>query len=1196
MNFSLTTPRKSLSKLHRKQKLVQNSFEHFCTQLQKYQKNLQNSVEQNASEEHIKSYLRDFLKHSFYEQNEIAPQKFSGNIEADYVIHEKNSAQSRAEVLLEVKTPQNVSEMMSKDDGNKKAFQEAVLYYLWEREINKNHELKHIVITDCWKFFVFDASEFAKIFAGNKKLVKYFLKWKDGKTDNSSTAEMYAHLKTFIAETEAEITGCFFDLQEYFPENLGKNEKDPEKMQKKLTALYKFFSPEHLLKSGTVNDNNSLNKKFYAELLHIIGLEEKKVGSKKVIQRVDKKEERQMGSLLENAIQSIETRRRMHKLSEDELKKYGENAEEQIFGVALEVIILWVNRILFLKLLEGQLLTYHKKSENIEQYRFLTTEKINDFDDLHYLFFNVLAKKIADRNDDNLAKLFAKVPYLNSSLFEFIPDSLEDDIIEISDLNDSFDIEIWKQTVLTDSAGKKKSGKIKPLDYLFEFLNAYDFASESDEEVQKDQKTLISASVLGLIFEKINGYKDGSFFTPSFITMYMCRETIRRAVVEKMNEFVKSNKNLPGLQDLAGLKNLNDVYNAIGENISIDEANEVINSLKICDPAVGSGHFLVSALNEIIVIKSELGILRDKEGKKLRDYEIAIENDELVVTDDEGEIFEYGCTDDEHSTKKSVQRVQETLFEEKKLIIENCLFGVDINPNSVNICRLRLWVELLKNAYYTQTLTPALSQGERGQMRELQTLPNIDINIKCGNSLISQFDLDANLGEAFGKNEVRRYKDLVAEYKETKDKNKKWEVEKMLENINKTLRGGIQHGLFDSEEERKKREEEADIYKNSFEWRFAFPEVLDEKGKFIGFDCVIGNPPYVNVKNGISIQEKNYLIKKYSSAIKQFDLFTVFIELGFNISQDTISYIVPKPLLNNENYEKIREIILKNGLSEIISGSDIFDSANVESSIFINSKKGKAKTLRIKEILKNKIIQKSEVNKNIFDKFPFKIISTEVLKRDEVILKKLGNFSGSQPLLNITRGVECGKKDNSITNIENTYPLLRGEDIGRYSINFSGYYIDFDKNDIKKFKNLDLYRNEKILIRRVGNKILATLDKNEFITLNTIYCCFSSDKKISNIYILSLLNSSLILFYFKKIFILDDKLFPYIRKSQLDFIPIPKISPEEQKPFIEKVEKILEAKKQDPSAETSQWENEIDEMVFDLYGLSEEERGVVRGG
>ena len=120
------------------------------------------------------------------------------------------------------------------------------------------------------------------------------------------------------------------------------------------------------------------------------------------------------------------------------------------------------------------------------------------------------------------------------------------------------------------------------------------------------------------------------------------------------------------------------------------QANDIINNLKICDPAVGSGHFLVSALNEIIAIKNDLKILQDRDGKRLKEYQFEVVNDELIVTDEDGELFEY------NPTNKESQRIQQALFHEKQTIIENCLFGVDINPNSVKICRLRLWIELLE--------------------------------------------------------------------------------------------------------------------------------------------------------------------------------------------------------------------------------------------------------------------------------------------------------------------------------------------------------------------------------------------------------------------------------------------------------------------------------------------------------------------
>jgi type II restriction/modification system DNA methylase subunit YeeA len=233
-------------------------------------------------------------------------------------------------------------------------------------------------------------------------------------------------------------------------------------------------------------------------------------------------------------------------------------------------------------------------------------------------------------------------------------------------------------------------------------------------------------------------------------------------VVQKFQSTVSPTK---AGENFSKIETFTDLYNSITD---LQAANDRINSLKICDPAVGSGHFLVSALNEIISIKHDLGILLDRNGKRLKGYQVDIVNDELIITDDDGVPFTYNPNSAES------QRVQETLFHEKQTIIENCLFGVDINPNSVKICRLRLWIELLKNAYYKFPTSGGVANGRGGfssgqEYRELETLPNIDINIKCGNSLIARFGLDADLKKALKQSKwnIESYKIAVDTYQGT---------------------------------------------------------------------------------------------------------------------------------------------------------------------------------------------------------------------------------------------------------------------------------------------------------------------------------------------------------------------------------------------------------------------------------------------
>ncbi|TVQ89260.1 MAG: class I SAM-dependent DNA methyltransferase, partial [Bacteroidetes bacterium] len=624
-------PRKSLNKAFLKVKPNRTEIERFKANLIQ----LLDRSNDMESEEFHKNLVIDFLKKTYYDPNHFINTKGRN----DLVIHNGDKAKSSVGVILEAKKPTNKAEMTSVNDLNRKAFQELVLYYLRERITHKNLEVKHLVITNIHEWFIFDATTFDRLFAQNKNLVKQFNDFEGGRLADTRTDFFYRQIaEPFIAAITTEIEFTHFHLQDY-QKPLRNNDKADDT---RLIALFKLLSPEHLLKLPFANDSNSLDKEFYKELLHIIGLTETKEGSKKLIER-NKEGNRNYGSFIENAIIQLDSLDKISRL--DNPGQFGANTQERLFNVALELSITWMNRILFLKLLEGQLITYHKGDKS---YEFLNEGKIQNYDDLNSLFFQVLARKHDERNED-VKTLFEKVPFLNSSLFE--PTNIEHTTILISNLRDDKTIPVYAHTVLKDEKGKRLSGALSTLQYLFKFLDAYDFSSEGSEEIQEDNKALINASVLGLIFEKINGYKDGSFFTPGFITMYMCRETIRKAVVQKFNETKNWN-----------CRDLNELYNKIEDT---REANEIVNSIKICDPAVGSGHFLVSSLNEMIAVKNDLKILQDRNGKRLKEYQVEVVNDELIVTDEEGELFEY------NPNSKESQRIQETLFHEKQTIIEN---------------------------------------------------------------------------------------------------------------------------------------------------------------------------------------------------------------------------------------------------------------------------------------------------------------------------------------------------------------------------------------------------------------------------------------------------------------------------------------------------------------------------------------------
>ncbi len=660
MQLTQLKPKKALNQAFLKVKPNRTEIEGFKTNLVQ----LLDRINDTESEEFHKNLVIDFLKKTYYDPLHFINTKGKN----DLVIHNGNNASSTVGVILEAKKPTNKAEMISTENINKKAFQELVLYYLRERITEKNIEVKQLIVTNINEWFIFDAVIFDRLFAQNKNLVKQFTDFETGRLADTKTDFFYTQIaQPFIASLLGEGEGgglefTYFNLQDYQQPLRNADKAD----DKKLIALYKLLSAEHLLKLPFVNDSNSLDKKFYSELLHIIGLTETKDGGKKLIQR-NKEGERNSGSILEDTIIQLDSLDKINRL--DKPSQYGVTQQEQLFSIGLELSITWINRILFLKLLEAQLISYHKGDKS---YSFLHYDKIKNYDDLNSLFFQVLARKYEERNDD-VKKAFEKVPYLNSSLFE--PTEIEQVTLLISNLKDDKKIPVVANTVLKNDQGKKLTGQLTTLEYLFKFLDAYDFTNEGTEDIQEDNKALINASVLGLIFEKINGYKDGSFFTPGFITMYMCRETIRKAVIQKFNETKQWS-----------CTTIEELYDKIEDR---KEANDIVNSIKICDPAVGSGHFLVSALNEMIAVKNDLKILQDRTGKRLKEYQVQVVNDELIVTDEEGDFFEY-LAPSPHTGKAQgeAQRIQETLFHEKQTIIENCLFGVDINTNSVKYAAL----------------------------------------------------------------------------------------------------------------------------------------------------------------------------------------------------------------------------------------------------------------------------------------------------------------------------------------------------------------------------------------------------------------------------------------------------------------------------------------------------------------------------
>ncbi|MGT0061474.1 type IIG restriction enzyme/methyltransferase [Helicobacter pylori] len=884
---------------------------------------LENAKRQDG-EEFQKNEINSFLKNTYgYECNTY--EKVDSAIYVD----------GKAWVLIEAKALNNRNEF-SKDRENplSKAFCQMVFYFL--KEIEKNNSLKHAIICNAHEFFLFDCKDllFLKEDKRIKKLHKNCAK-KEG-TD-SKTKRFYSDLEEYLKKDfKGELRYTHFNL----------NSDDPKE---ELPLIYQVLSHEVLLKQKKTLDANTLNKDFYEELLYILGLEE----------------QNEKGKIL------IKPSRTQNSLS-DALKKEYKNLDDE---EVMALLIAWNNRILFLRLLESLLISF----KHFEK-PFLTIENFTDFKALNNLFFEVLAKKNNEREIKE-DKILGKIPYLNSSLFDKTPLELKGH--EIKSLNNE-PLEIYPKSVLKKDEKYKNEEDLPLLEYLFTFLHAYKFTTtpkDIKDNTDTSESRLINPSVLGLVFEKLNGYKEGSFYTPSFITSYMCSESITPIVLDKFNQ--KYN---------IECKDLKELKNYLKNSYKEDERKEylqVLLALRICDPAVGSGHFLVSALNEMVRIAYKLGLIAS-----LYRHSLRLENDEIIIHTPTGEIFNYTKA---HSENDPHHQIQKELFELKKSIIENCLFGVDINPNSCEITKLRLWIELLKYSYYI------FEEGKN--TNALETLPNIDINIKCGNSLIFNFPLNSKLtiGQTleFSKNlkaEIKEYKNSVMFYKEGLG-----EKAKILQNIAKLKSLIINYFIEQHQAKRRLKEslkafiseygdgifdistafgmemlkiarhkdnnykfvptltkkqpspigveankllikikecyETLENLKNSktLEWRFEFPEVLDDEGDFLGFDCIIGNPPYIRQEQ---IREIKPLLQKqyqdfYNSTA---DIYTYFFALSYRLLKEKgfNAFITSNKYARAKYGAKLRELLLKKTI--IVSYMElnalkVFESATVDTSI-----------------------------------------------------------------------------------------------------------------------------------------------------------------------------------------------------------------------------------------------------------------------
>ncbi|ECS0803612.1 class I SAM-dependent DNA methyltransferase [Campylobacter coli] len=1266
MKFEAIDEKEFLNPYYRKKPILEAELNEFIKALKDYKTSLENNLKNNE-DSLVANALSKFFENLHFECEIKSIHK--GNSGIDLALKKDKQIQ----VIVEAKLPHS-KEFFSQSKPNCKALHECILYYLRERKA-LNSSLKHIIITDFYRFYIFKADLFEELFNKNKYFKEAFENFESKNSlFKGNTDEFYKECEKLLSSEkyldsitrkdlfdEPSLKGVFIDIKPIL---------EQEKPSfSKLKPLFKIFHKDFLLSEFNPNDANSLNNAFYKELLYILGLCESKQNSKLIIAKSEESKEEQ--GTFYTAINS--------------------KLKEENFETILKLLILWLNRILFLKLIESNLVRFND-DKNL---KFLNFKKIPDFDKLSELFFEVLAKEKSTRKKSE----FAYLPYLNSSLFE--KQSIEN-TLEISSLSNDLKLFYYKNTVLKDDKCKAKKGQVGLLEYLFEFLDSFDFGSDDEQSEILSQKELISSSVLGNVFEKLNGYKEGSFYTPSFITSYMCKESITKVVLDKFNA-----------QFDLDVKDISELRKSLRKEDKKAQ-KELLNSIKICDPAVGSGHFLVSALNVMLSIYDELNLFDEE-------FYLEVQNDEILITNHKGEFIEYKRPS---TPKDKAHLIQQELFHTKKDIIENNLFGVDINPNSCEITKLRLWIELLKHSFY--------QSFDDENYHDLKTLPNIDINIKCGNSLVSYFETGKSLSHYPNiKERMSKYKRIVKDYKEGfyTDKNL---IAKEIKNLQESFKNFCLKDKFNKEikqltnganeyskkygdfladehhdekfksffsknmfefsfDEKVAIKEFANLKKeydnifnlesnHPFEWRFEFPEILDDDGNFKGFDLIIGNPPYIKEAENKELFTNTKKLRTYQGKM---DIWYHFVGRGFDILKNNgyLAFIATNNWVTNSGAKKLRNIVLEE--SQILSLVDfssfmVFDSASIQTMIMSFQKTKPPKNYEFhfakittqtpiyedvinllknektqnNEILKINLTPKKFIDKTLnFTKSDYEELFNKIQKYGKFYLEEKEVANGIHPhydfinnrinsnhnfAFKIGQGIfglsEEEKEKLKLTKLENNLvkPYYDTQNFLKFFFKKNNHqWLIYTNSSFKNPNSMDDYPNLKKHLDKFQNVITSdnkpyglhrARDEKFFTGSPRIvalrkcvgepkfsyvdFDCYVSatfyvikTQRINVKYLTAILNSKLIAFWLKHKGKMQGNNYQ-IDKEPLLNIPIVTINSKNQKiadELINLVDEILKAKEQDKNANTSPLEEKINNMVYKIYNLTEEEIKTIEG-
>lgn len=819
------------------------------------------------------------------------------------------------------------------------------------------------------------------------------------------------------------------------------------------------------------------------------------------------------------------------------------------------------------------------------------------------------------KNPEAFVKLIeSKVPFMNGGLFECL-DHQDDELKgkkggAVIDYEDGFsdrkdnelfvpDYVFFGKEIKVDLSSEYDDKKKRDVTVngIINILQKYKFTIAENTPVEED--IALDPELLGRVFEnllasynpetKTNARKQtGSFYTPRPIVEYMVDESLKAYLKTKIKDAAFSKGTLE--EKTAVIAELDktidsklDILVSYNENeldFSEEERKEIlryIDECKILDPACGSGAFPMGILQKMVYVIHKLDPQNDN--WKLLQIEKIMTASNISSKEKNDMIAEISSIFDDNDLD----------YARKLYLIENCIHGIDIQPIATQISRLRFFISLIVDQKVDST-KPNFG---------VRPLPNLENRFVTANSLIGLDEQQAYLSTDEMDNLLKQLQKVRHDLFKAKTPKHKFELRQQDKEIREKLEQELISVGFGKENARLlstwdpyDKNRSAEFF--DAEWMFGIKD---------GFDVVIGNPPYIPTEK-ISKDEKKLFSKIYKSAFGRINIYPLFYELGIKLlnRNGILAYITPYTIMKNQYYIAARKVILEESKLQILvdfENKSIFENATVDSIILILSKGGNNSSFsyvsKIIDLENEEYETKNVLLSSIMEKKDLSFVDTE---SNSISSKLSENTILLSEIINFKQGIITGgnKKFISKEKTKISRKVLTGSNFNKYSLVWDGNYVLYDMEKLHRARTPEIFeQTEKIILRQTGSYPIATIDDEQYYTLDTVHNGILINKDFDIRYVLGLLNSQLLRYIYENSINETGKVFAQVKIIYINPLPIKVVTKEQQQEIITLVDKILAAKKADSSTDTTEWEKQIDQKVYELYGLTEDEIAIVEG-